>query len=158
MSPCRGDGGLVDALDVVAQHGAVLVVPVGRDRGHFARMRMKEVDRSFVGSELLEKRPVVGSGDGDQRQVGPRFPDMGDLGGELCVALPASGPTFSVECRPCSDRYAGRLAPARFLAPVGAKWNPVERNGAGASSGIVFACGPSPPSPSSACPTSSTDA
>ena len=44
-----------------------------------------EVDRPFAGPELLEKRPVVGGGvgDSDQRQVGPHFPDVGDLGSEL---------------------------------------------------------------------------
>ena len=46
---------------------------------------MKEVDRPFVGPELLEKRPVAGRGvgDGDYLQVGPRFPNVGDLGGGL---------------------------------------------------------------------------
>ena len=46
---------------------------------------MKEVDRPFVWLKLLKKRPVVGRGigDGDLRQVGPHFPDVGDLGGEL---------------------------------------------------------------------------
>ena len=48
------------ALDVVAQDGAVSVVPVGRDRGHFAEVFAREIDRPFTGPELLEKRPVGG--------------------------------------------------------------------------------------------------
>ena len=49
---------------------------------------MKKVDRSFVGSELFEKRPVVGCGVGDGNQFGPHLADMSDLFGELrrCLA------------------------------------------------------------------------
>ena len=49
---------------------------------------MKKVDRPFVGSELFEKRPVIGCGVGDGNQFGPHLADMSDLFGELrrCLA------------------------------------------------------------------------
>ena len=89
---------------------------------------MKEVDRPFVGPELSEKRPVVGRGDGDQRQVGPRFPDMGDLGGELRLQRRLAGFRHTRKARRSqaiairvmeSDGPAGRLAPARLSGRSG---------------------------------------
>ena len=131
-----------------SSRGTVLFVPVGRDRmvGNLAEMfaRMKKVDRSFVGSELFEKRPVVGCGvgDGNQFEIGPHLADMSDLFGELrlqrCLAgfrHPSKTERFqAIAFRVLeTDRPTGRLAPACFLVPVGAKRNhhPVERDGAG---------------------------
>ena len=103
---------------------------------------MKKVDRSFVGSELFEKRPVVGCGvgDGNQFEIGPHLADMSDLFGELrlqrCLAgfRPKTERFQAIAFRVLeTDRPTGRLAPACFLVPVGAKRNhhPVERDGAG---------------------------
>ena len=126
-----------------SSRGAVLFVPVGRDRmvGNLAEMfaRMKKVDRSFVGSELFEKRPVVGCGVGDGNQFGPHLADMSDLFGELRLQRRLAGFRPKTERFQAiafrvleTDRPTGRLAPACFLVPVGAKRNhhPVERDGA----------------------------
>ena len=54
-----------------------------RSRRSETSLCMKKVDRSFVGSELFEKRPVVRRGVGDGNQFGPHLADMSDLFGEL---------------------------------------------------------------------------
>ena len=77
-------------------------------------MRMKEVDRPFVGPELLKKRPGVGRG-----------------GGELRRRLPASArySTSSGEYR--SRNWPSGWCRADTLLRPRRKRNPVERDGAG---------------------------
>ena len=125
---------------------------------------VKEIDCLLVGPEFPEKRPVVGRGVGDsnQLQVGPHFPDMGDLGGEQRFQRRLSGFRPKTQRFQASavrvmetDRPAGR--PARFPVPVGAKRNPVKRDGAPLRQFPPRGPWP-PPSPSSACLPSSTDA
>ena len=113
---------------------------------------MKKVDRPFVGPELFEKRPVVrrGVGDGDQLQVGPYPADMGDLRvAPSPCRLPAQNSAFSVFRVLETDRPAGRLAPACLVVPVGAKRNPIERDGARLLPApfLPRGCCPWPPAP-----------